>query len=348
MSDSVLDIERPEELRAYLRSTGRIEPGEPVEVRCLAGGVSNRTVLVTRGSGEAWVVKQALERLRVKADWFSDPRRIHREAAGLRTLARIAPAGAIPPLIFEDHEQHLLAMAAVPSPHENLKAVLLAGRVEPDHVRQFARLLAVIHRRGHEERHTLATEFADRGFFESLRLRPYYESAAGRVPGAAPFLDRLAGDCRARRFTLVHGDYSPKNVLVRAGRLVLLDHEVIHFGDGAFDVGFALTHLLSKAHHVRSCRAVLADAARLFWAIYDQATAGCEWRAGFEPVAVRHTLACLLARVAGRSPLEYLDGGEQARQSRVVLELMDAPPAVVPDLVDRFTALLGGTDHAHH
>ena len=84
MPPDPIDIEQPDTLAAYLRDTGRIGPDEPPRIRMLAGGVSNRTVLVERASGEAWVLKQALAKLRVAVDWFSDPSRIHREALGLK------------------------------------------------------------------------------------------------------------------------------------------------------------------------------------------------------------------------------------------------------------------------
>src|SRR3712207_654392 len=123
-----LDIEQPGVLLSYLRGTGRIGEEEEPVVHVLAGGVSNRTVLVERPTGEAWVLKQALEKLRVSVDWFSDPERVHREALGLRWLQELAPPGSITPLVFEDHEHHLLAMEAVPEPHENWKTMLLEDR----------------------------------------------------------------------------------------------------------------------------------------------------------------------------------------------------------------------------
>ena len=41
----------------------------------------------------------------------------------------------------------------------------------------------------------------------------------------------------------------------------LLDHEVAHFGDPAFDLGFSLTHLLSKALHLEAYRPLFLAAA---------------------------------------------------------------------------------------
>jgi 5-methylthioribose kinase len=336
-----LDIERPGSLVGYLKATSRIDEDEEPAVSVLAGGVSNRTVLVElTASGEGWVVKQALPKLRVATDWFSDPRRIHREALGLRWLAGLAPPGAITPLVFEDHENHLLAMEAVPEPHENWKSMLLDGRLDEDHVEQFGRLLGTIHRGGYERRREAALVFDDRTFFESLRLEPYYGYAAERVPTASAFLRSLVAETRARRETLVHGDYSPKNVLVREGRLVLLDHEVIHFGDPAFDLGFSLTHFLSKAHHLPGMREGFADAARFYWATYREVVEELPWAADIEERAVRHTLGCLLARVAGRSPLEYLDEGELARQREAVLALLPYPPESVAELAEAFVGRL--------
>jgi len=334
-----LDIEDSPALTAYLQQTGRIAHGEQPRIEVLRGGVSNRTVLVERASGEAWVVKQALEKLRVPVDWFSSPERIHREARGLEWLARLAPGGCITPLLFEDRAQHLLAMQAVPRPHENWKTVLLAGRISLDHFCQFGALLAAIHREAYG-RADLAEAFADRSFFESLRLEPYYGYSAQRAPAAAPFLDALIRETLACRITLVHGDYSPKNILVHDGRLVLLDHEVIHWGDPAFDLGFSLTHFLSKGHHMPARRGEFRAGAREYWRTYIESLGAPAWSCGLEARAVRHTLACLLARTVGRSPLEYLSAEERLRQRDAVLRIIPHPPATIGDLIDLFNEQL--------
>ena len=340
-----LDIEKPEALEDYLRRSGRVSNNERVGVHTLAGGVSNRTVLVElSGSessrGESWVLKQALDKLRVEVDWFSDPERVHREALGLRWLGELAPEGTITPLIFEDYEHHLLAMRAVPEPHENWKVMLLEGGLERNHVEQFGRLLACIHRNASDRRDELAEVFEDRSFFESLRLEPYYGYTAGKVPEAANFLSELIEETRAHRETLVHGDYSPKNILIHDDRLILLDHEVIHYGDPTFDLGFSLTHFLSKAHHLPEKRRAFVEAAGLYWSVYREEIGHLSWMRDLEERAVRHTLGCLLARVAGRSLLEYLDERELARQKEAAIALMYDPPESMPVLIESFVGRL--------
>ena len=330
------DIEQPKALLQYLHENGHLEPGEVPALTVLNGGVSNRTVLVERDNGEAWVIKQALPKLRVEVDWFSDPSRAHREALGLIWLGRLAPAGSIPGFLFEDSQQHLLAMNAVAKPHENWKTRLLSGKLERDYVRQFGQLLGTIHGRTRERPDEIAAVFADRTVFQTLRLEPYYRFSASRNPSAAQFLSELIKLTLATRLTLVHGDYSPKNILLHQGRLVLLDQEVIHFGDPAFDLGFSLTHFLSKAHHVRPQRAPFLEAAPWFWENYKQAAGEWASEPDLEARIVRHTLACLLARVDGRSPLEYLTAAERQRQREIVLVLMRAPPASLSALVENF------------
>ena len=343
----MLDIEQPADLIDYLRHSRHIAPDERPVVQVLQGGVSNKTVWVQRESGEAWVLKQALAKLRVKVDWFSDPARVHREALGMRWLAQLAPPGRITPLVFEDGANHVIAMQAVPQPHENWKTQLLAGDLDLDHITQFGQLLGQIHARSAERRDELMPLFGDRTFFESLRLEPYYAYTATQIPAArgrataAEFITTLLADTRAIQLTLVHGDYSPKNVLVHRGQLVLLDHEVIHFGDPAFDVGFSMTHLLSKAHHLQSHRATFLHAAEHYWHTYSALINPFEWATALEPRAVRHTLACMLARVAGRSPLEYLDADERAQQQQFVLALMADAPTTMPMLLQRMEAVMG-------
>ena len=338
---SRLNIEDFAQLQRYLRLNGWIDASETPRFSHLSGGVSNRAVLAQREGGDDWVIKQALSKLRVEADWFCSPQRIEREAAALRTLHELL-SRHVPQLVFHDQTQRILAMTAVPQPHANWKAELLAGRTSNALAREFGHLLSRIHN-AVLDAPELADAFDERRYFQELRLEPYYLYAGEQVKEARDFLEALVAATLDRRLALTHGDYSPKNVLVRRGRLILLDFEVTHFGDPAFDIGFSLTHFLSKAHFLPSKRNAFLDMARAYWWTYVECI-DASLALHMQPHAARHTAACLLARVAGRSPLEYFESAHQVRQKRMALDLMRQEQETVPTLIDAFEALLEQVD----
>ena len=220
--------------------------------------------------------------------------------------------------------------------------MLLRGETDTEYARIFGRLLAAIHN-AVSAFPELASEFADRKFFEELRLEPYYQYTAMQVPPACKFLQALIADTRQQKLALVHGDYSPKNVLIYRDKLVILDFEVIHFGDPAFDLGFSMTHLLSKAHFLPEQRKRFLEMARQYWREYASMRQECA-AARHESAAVRHTLACMLARVAGRSPLEYFDDQHREWQKQTVLQLIELELSTIPDLINAFEAQLENID----
>jgi 5-methylthioribose kinase len=314
-----LDIEDFDALQDYLLLRGHSKAGEAVSFTTLTGGVSNRTVRAIWADGRSWVLKQALPKLRVNIDWFSSPERIKVEAEALRWLNRVAPPGTTPAFVLEDATNHLMVMEAIPEGNENWKSILLTGEVVLEQFKQFGSLLGTIHRHSSASSLEVSRTFADTTYFESLRLEPYYLFTAQSTPAAASFLKALAGEVLLHKVSLVHGDFSPKNTLLYQGKLILLDYEVVHWGEPAFDVGFALTHFLSKAHHLPGARVRFAEASRVFWEAYWKEIVELDWAKTLEPKVVRHALGCLLARVAGKSPLEYLTTPELARQKDIVL-----------------------------
>lgn len=336
-----MNIEQHARLHDYLIKEGHITRNECPEYVTLTGGVSNRTVWVRHENRPDWVIKQALEKLRVQVDWFSAPERIHREAAGLRWLGKIIP-GHVPDYIFSDDTRHLLAMSAIPQPHQNWKTMLLHGHTRIEYACMFGRLLAGIHNASGNYPE-LQRDFIDRRFFEELRLEPYYQFTASQVPQARSFLRELITDTRQHNLALVHGDYSPKNVLVHCGKLMILDFEVIHFGDPAFDLGFSMTHLLSKAHYLPARRSEFLKMAGAYWREYAR-TRRNGALARRETAAVRHTLACMLARVAGRSPLEYFNQSHRQRQQHMALQLIEQEISTVPGLIRAFGSRLDNSD----
>jgi 5-methylthioribose kinase len=308
---------------------------DPLRITALGGGVSN-TVLLVEGTERRFVVKQSLARLRVEQDWFSDRSRIFREAAALRWLAPHLPPGAVPAVVFEDRENYAFAMTAAPAHARTWKALLLEGHADPSVSRQVAWLLARILRASWLDAGA-AARFGDQTAFDELRLEPYYRATALRHPDLAAFFGRLVETYPQRRLCLVHGDWSPKNFLVWDGGLMAIDFEVIHFGDPVFDVAFLLNHLLLKCFHRPEWAARYAELAAVFWQTLEGELP--EDPAQFQEGVVRHLGALLLARMDGKSPVEYIREPDVKQRVRSFARALIAdPPARIASVFDRLTS----------
>lgn len=311
-SNSV-DIENATSLRNYLLSKDRITAKDNVVSQLLSGGVSNKTVLVHINEN-SYVMKQGLSKLRVPSDWYSNPARIAREAMGMQALKIILPPEQVTSLIFLDDQENILMMSAVPTPHENFKALLLKGGDQHALIQKMARMLSTIHQ-GTWQNHEIAREFDNTDFFHELRIDPYFRFCMQKFPEFAPWFQKNILDQLAIKNCLVHGDFSPKNILVYQNELVLLDHEVIHFGDFAFDFGFILTHLFLKSVHLKSEK--FLDDSLAFAKTYFHEMKNYLFKED-QNRAMHYFLACLLARVAGKSKTDYL-GSELEEKIKIAL-----------------------------
>jgi 5-methylthioribose kinase len=294
------ELDSPEALPWLAERLG-VAPAS-LRLTALGGGVSNH-VYLAEAPGVRCVVKQSLGKLRVAEEWLSRRERIWRECAALRAMAGVLPDGAVPGVLFEDREQHIFAMRAASGYAAPWKSSLLAGEVREETARQAGTLLAGWIRAGagHPE---WQEEFGDLTVFYELRVDPYYRSIATRHPALARQIEALIQQCGERRISLVHGDYSPKNLLIDGNSLVVIDWEVVHWGDPAFDAAFLTNHLLLKAFHRPQWASLYAAAALAFWR---SLLAGLP--AGFESLergALEHLGGLLLARIDGKSPVEYI------------------------------------------
>jgi len=315
----------------YLQSARGLDP-ESVRITPLGGGISN-TVLLVEPPGAPFVLKQALGKLRVEQDWFSDRHRIFRECEALRRLAPHLEPGAVPDVLFEDRENCLFAMSAAPPSAQSWKSLLLGRVLQTGIAARVARMLAGMIRLGWRNPEFEGI-FGDQTVFDQLRLDPYYRSTAARHPDLRPHFDRLIGDCRGFRLTLVHGDWSPKNFLVDGSSAMAIDFEVIHYGDPAFDAAFLLNHLLLKSFHLPEVSPEFAVMADVFWrTLLDGLPAEA---AGFEERTIRHLGGLLLARIDGKSPAEYIrDAGARDEIRSFARRLILTPPTTVQEIFRR-------------
>jgi len=319
----------------YLHRTGRLAAGTAARIHELAWGVSNVVLRVEPEQGDHWVIKQSREKLRTQADWFSRLDRIWREADIMRCLQSRLPEGTVPAVLFEDRDNYLFAMEAVVADHLVWKAELLKGRLHQHVAEEMGDCLAALHRETFADAE-LKRRFADRQVFVELRVDPFYRRVADVHPQLRDAIDALIDEMFATDVCLVHADFSPKNILIAGGRVVLVDYETGHFGDPAFDLGFFLSHLLLKTVLHAARRSEFHELTRAFWQSYCQGIESCSATAMTPPELQRRTIGhlagCMLARVDGTSPVDYLDAEGQQLVRAFASGLLQNPPATLEDV----------------
>ena len=313
----------PDDVAAALRRLGLIEEGASIEATPLAGGVSSDIWRVDRPAG-ALCVKRALARLRVSADWRAPVERNAYEAAWMRCAAEVVPR-AVPAILGEDESSRLFAMTYLePKDYPPWKSLLRDGVAEATTARAVGDCLGRIHA-ATADRSRVAQHFATDELFHAIRLEPYLLATARAHPDRADALRALARATAQTRRALVHGDVSPKNILVGREGPVFLDAECAWYGDPAFDLAFCLNHLLLKCLWTPQASAGFL---RCYAAVVAGYSGHVRWErwAELEARAARLLPGLMLARVDGKSPVEYLDAEADRDRVRAVARGLLARP----------------------
>ena len=310
-----------------------IDAASGLEVTPLAGGVSSDIVRIRLRDGRDFCAKRALSQLKVATEWKAPLERNHYEVAWLRRAGEIVP-GAVPRVLAENREHGVALLEYLPAEDYLLwKTELLAGRADPRVPVAVARALGRIHVATLEDA-TIAAEFPTDHLIDALRLDPYLRFTASRHPDLAARILAVLEATAATKLALVHGDISPKNILVskRDGHPVLLDAECAWYGDPAFDAAFCLNHLLLKSVHMPALASELLRQAHEFAAAWLEHFPAA-LQSGLDR-RVAALLPCLmLARVDGKSPVEYLTEDSRQRVRELSMSLIATPVASTAELI---------------
>jgi aminoglycoside phosphotransferase (APT) family kinase protein len=319
----------PQEILDGLRRMGLLA-GDAVLGEPLTGGVSSDIWRVDLPSGPI-CVKRALPKLRVAADWRAPVARNLYEARWMRRAAAAVP-DSVPELLGQDEPGGLLAMSYLPAASYPLwKTELRNGDAQPDFARAVARALVRIHAAAAADP-AVAAEFPTDAIFYDIRLDPYLVATAHAHPDRADALLSLVATTQANKRALVHGDVSPKNILVGQTGPVFLDAECAWWGDPAFDLAFCLNHLMLKCIWTPAARSGFLAC---FAALTETYLASVDW----EPVGALQSRAArllpglLLARVDGKSPVEYITSDADRNRVRHVARALLAHPVDTLDNV---------------
>lgn len=317
-SDTLLD-ERT--VIPYLAERGIVDAASTT-AHLLGGGVSNVVISVT-DLRHSLVLKQARAKLAVAEAWYAPRERVLREAEGLRVLTAI-DAAAAPTVVDVDPDALTMTIERAPDDWSDWKSQLMGGSVDAEVASRLGEVLRSMHVATAGGAGLSAELVDDVETFEVLRLAPYHRTAAERNPDLAPRIDAVGARMSGTRECLVHGDFSPKNVLVGAAGAWVIDFEVAHLGDPTFDVAFLETHLLLKALRFPQWRGRFEEASRAFLDAYTRDST-------FPDAAhLSRQIGCLLlARVDGKSPAEYLDAQRRSRAHALGRTLLTKAPDTV-------------------
>jgi aminoglycoside phosphotransferase (APT) family kinase protein len=293
------------DLLDLLRSDGVVKSPHAT-LTPLTGGVSSEIYRVDDGD-DVFVVKRALAKLKVQQEWLADVGRNANEYHYLRYVSDFLPH-AVPRPLTLSLEHGYFTMEYLGQGFANWKQQLLAGEGDLQTARTAGQLLAAIHKRSADDP-VAAAAFDTLANFEQLRIDPYLLSTAWKHPDLAYLFQAEAARLRESKQVLVHGDFSPKNILVSKDRLVIVDCEVAWYGDAAFDVAFLMNHLILKqmVNTPVIPKAAPGKMAVAVWETYRMAGGVAK-----EADVVRLILMLRLARIDGKSPVEYLS--EDQRQ----------------------------------
>jgi 5-methylthioribose kinase len=328
--------------RGYLLARGLLRREEEVTTRELGGGVSNIVLMIEwpDAPSRGWVIKQSLGKLRVKDDWRSERSRILREAEAIKALGPVLGQHAVPEVVHLDPENFLFVMTAAPRGSRTWKELLLGRRADAEVACDAARLLATMINASLVEP-SLGAPFEDQKVFDQLRIDPYYRTTASRHPELRCEFDGLIAATLEIRTSLVHGDYSPKNMLVHGKSIFLIDFEVVHWGDPAFDAAFLLNHLFLKAFHLPSASGEFIGLATDFWTTLVTALGPLE-APRIQRMAFWHLGALMLARIDGKSPAEYIQDEKTKQKVRgAATRMLKELPSELSDVVGIVNSEIG-------
>lgn len=304
-----------------MKQQGTIPDGTSPEITELGGGVSNR-VLQIDWQDHCLVVKQPLPNLAVEDDWPADVARVHNEAAAAQVYRQVInniglERTHVPGIQAEFEDDHVIVMDCAPNSATTWKSELLDGKVNRETARAVGSLLGAVHSATTADER-LRAEFESKQPFYQLRIDPYHRTVAKRHSDVAEYVNEEIERVTGVNQTLVHGDYSPKNVLIATPETAIceqwvLDFEVAHWGDPAFDTAFMLNHLFIKSVYNHRRHDAYVDAALAFWDAY------CEeisWDVEYE--TVQELAILMVARVDGKSPVEYISKSSTADALRTI------------------------------
>lgn len=290
-----MKLDNPGNVKKYLIESGFVKKIDEPIVESLSGGVSSSVWRIVLNSTH-WVLKQSLKKLKVEDDWFSDVKRIHREHEVMNALHDLVPKDAVPKVLLTDYKNHVYIMECVEEA-QTWKNILMKEIFNVPIAENVGSLLHDIHVNSIRIDARDIAKFKDQKYFIQLRVDPFHRFLMQKYPELSSSIQKLIDEVTCQNTCLVHGDFSPKNILVKKDNdVVLIDFEVAHWGNPVFDLAYCIGHLMLKGWYLKKPEEIL-KLVKVFLSAYD-----CE-----VSNLIPHLGLMLLARMDGKSRVSYIN-----------------------------------------
>lgn len=310
----MIDISNIEVLTKYLFERKLIDVDRGYSIRYCDGGVSCTVAFVYDGD-KPIIVKQGLAQLKVKEKWLCDQNRMDAECRSNEIFHELLPDCA-PEVFFYDKENYICGREAVPESWRMWKDDLMDGIIDEQIGKLSMLALSIVHNKcaGVEK---IKNIFASKDVFYNLRISPYFEFLVEKYPSLSEGVEELKGFLMGKGYTLIHGDFSPKNIMTDGKAISILDYEVAHYGHPSFDLGFLSTHFVLKAVKFKSLAGQYLSLLRSMLEIYFDRAEFID-RDELMETFRKVWAMILLARVDGKSPAEYITVEEDKELIRTI------------------------------
>ena len=252
------------DLAEYLASVGIIPHGTAVRVEPAGAGNINWVRRVrSLGDGASWVVKQARPALERFPEYRAPTERAVFEARYFETAAPFDRDGVCIGVVFFDERERVLVLEDL-GDAAPLSAALARGAASEVAAAacSLGAFLGAVHAgtRGQSLAGRFENDAMRRLHGDHIFHLPYRPNEFTLSPAVAARADALRQDTALietidaayERYlrpegALIHADVQPDNVLLTPRGPRLLDAEIAHVGNPAFDVGILVAHLLLPA-----------------------------------------------------------------------------------------------------
>ncbi|MCK9524173.1 MAG: phosphotransferase [Proteobacteria bacterium] len=327
----MIDIADKATLETYLLEKGLVNTEDGYTIEYMSGGVSGTVAFVTSGD-KPMIVKQALAQLKVKETWLCDPNRMHIEKLSNEIYYKHVPE-SVPKVYFYDDENYIFGREAAPEHCTMWKSDLLDGLLDFKVAELAIDALVTVHNKCAQDAY-VSEAFASKDVFYNLRISPYIEFTVEKYPQLAEYAKPIIEELMESAITLIHGDFSPKNILVDNRKIFVLDFEVAHYGHPSFDLAFFSNHFLLKAVKNKAYGQAYLNMLKDMLDIYFEKMNYMD-KKSLEQSFISLLALMQLARVDGKSPAEYITSEEDKEMVRSIgFGIIDSKIKTIDEVID--------------